>query len=128
EPGPQGPAGPAGPPGPPGTTVHSELEGLDGDDHPQYLLLGGVRFSDSGFAAARANEFGTQPLPATGPGTRLLWYSERGVLRAGIVDGDQWDLNKLGLYSVAFGNNVVASGEHSAALGDRKSVVQGESG
>jgi|GEM_PF-741592 len=34
-----------------------------------------------------------------------------------MVDGDQWDLNKLGLYSVAFGNNVVASGEHSAALG-----------
>jgi len=117
EPGPQGPIGPQGPPGPPGTTVHSELEGLDGDDHPQYLLLGGVRFSDSGFAVARANEFGTQPLPATGPGTRLLWYSERGVLRAGMVDGDQWDLNKLGLYSVAFGNNVVASGEHSAALG-----------
>jgi len=62
EPGPQGPIGPQGPPGPPGTTVHSELEGLDGDDHPQYLLLGGVRFSDSGFAVARANEFGTQPL------------------------------------------------------------------
>src|SRR5690606_29704866 len=37
------PTGPTGPEGPPGTTIHSELEYLDSDDHKQYLLVDGTR-------------------------------------------------------------------------------------
>jgi len=115
--GPPGPEGPQGPPGPPGATVHSELQGLTADDHPQYLLLGGVRNSNSGFAVT--GTFNTlDPLPATGPGTRLVWYPARAAFRAGRVTGSQWDLGNLGVHSVAMGVNPVASGTSSAAFGD----------
>jgi len=86
--GPAGPAGPAGPPGPPGPSVHGQLQGLDADDHPQYLLLGGARNSNSGVAVTGTFSSST-PLPVSGPGVRLLWYPARAAFRAGWATGSE---------------------------------------
>ena len=60
-------------------------------------------------------------IPATGAGTRLMWYPAKAAFRAGRVglfkDGTQWDASKVGRYSVAFGVDTKASGDYSAAMG-----------
>ena len=93
---------------------HGALAGLGDDDHPQYLLSEGTRISNAGFALLKT---GSGVIPADGPGTRLMWYPARGVLRAGGVQSDQWDEQSIGLFSTAFGWNSVASGDYSFAAG-----------
>jgi trimeric autotransporter adhesin len=61
--------------------------------------------------------------PTSGPGTRMMWYPDNAAFRAGLVDGDQWDLPNLGAYSVALGFNVTASGFSSVAMGDQTSAL-----
>jgi hypothetical protein len=67
-------------------------------------------------------------IPATGTGTRLMWYPAKAAFRAGRVfdntvagigtDGRTfWDPANVGNYSVAFGNNTRASGDVSFAAG-----------
>jgi len=56
-------------------------------------------------------------VPATGSGTRTMWYPERGAFRAGQVTGTQWDAANIGAHSVAFGYNTRASGTGSFAAG-----------
>jgi hypothetical protein len=55
--------------------------------------------------------------PASGEGTRLMWYPDKGALRAGYVAGTRWDKNNIGNYSVAFGTSPLASGAYSVAMG-----------
>jgi trimeric autotransporter adhesin len=56
-------------------------------------------------------------IPASGVGTRLMWYPRRGAFRAGFVDGIQWDDGSIGPYSVGTGYNTVANGWYSTAMG-----------
>jgi len=67
-------------------------------------------------------------IPASGAGTRLMWYPAKAAFRAGRVfdntafgvgvDGRTfWDAANVGKYSVAFGNNTIASGDVSFAAG-----------
>lgn len=55
--------------------------------------------------------------PIQGPGTRMLWYPQKGAFRAGYVDGTQWDKNNIGRYSFATGLNTLASGDGAFAHG-----------
>ena len=64
-------------------------------------------------------------LPAAGAGTRLMWYPARGAFRVGSVEGEQWDLSNIGLHSFAAGNNAVASGDNSIAMGLRARTTRG---
>jgi hypothetical protein len=61
-------------------------------------------------------------IPATGAGTRLMWYPAKAAFRAGRVgddkDGTQWDAAKVGDYSAAFGVDTKASGPRATAVGD----------
>jgi len=56
-------------------------------------------------------------ISATGSGTRLMWYPAKSALRAGIVNGTQWDNSNIGSYSMAFGQNPISSGTASFAAG-----------
>lgn len=49
------------------------------------------------------------PPPVTGPGTRMMWYSNKAAFRAGGVNGTQWNESSVGLHSTAFGFNTTAS-------------------
>jgi len=55
--------------------------------------------------------------PQSGAGTRFMWYASLGALRAGYVNGTQWDKINIGRLSVAIGHNGIARGEASIALG-----------
>jgi hypothetical protein len=90
-----------------GSTDHGALAGLGDDDHPQYLLTDGTRISNAGFALERTASGGA--IPASGPGTRLMWYAGKGAIRAGGVLNNEWDDAVIGSYSAAFGWNSRAS-------------------
>ena len=58
-------------------------------------------------------------VPAEGSGTRMMWYPGKGAIRAGGINGTQWDDANIGNYSTAFGENVRALGDNSVAIGLR---------
>lgn len=60
-------------------------------------------------------------IPAEGSGTRFMWYGTKGAIRAGSINGTQWDDANIGYHSAAFGSNVRASGDYGFASG--KDVV-----
>jgi hypothetical protein len=66
-------------------------------------------------------------IPAEGAGTRMMWYPEKAAFRAGYINGTQWDDANIGLYSVAMGQNVRASGDNAVALGVRSTAANGSS-
>lgn len=78
----------------------------------------------NGFVAT--GTWGTGKIPATGSGTRLMWYPRKGALRAGTVAGSQWDDVNIGSGSVAFGLSSIASGTNAFAAGTN-SVASGNS-
>jgi hypothetical protein len=59
----------------------------------------------------------TTPIPAQGPGRRLMWHAGKAALRAGEAVSTEWDEANVGLWSTAFGANVTAPGTASFAAG-----------
>jgi hypothetical protein len=59
--------------------------------------------------------------PASGAGTRMMWYPQMGAFRVGTVQGPQgslsWDKINIGINSFASGYNTKASGEYSTSMG-----------
>ncbi len=62
-------------------------------------------------------------IPASGTGSRMMWYPGKAAFRAGYVNGSQWDDVNVGHYSTALGYNTTASGAISTAMGqDAKAI------
>ncbi len=55
--------------------------------------------------------------PASGPGTRMMWYSDKAAFRAGFVKNTLWDRDSIGTYSIAVGYNTKAGSDASIAMG-----------
>ena len=55
--------------------------------------------------------------PATGAGTRMMWYPDKAAFRAGRVASTEWDKDSIGDYSVAFGYSAIAKSLSSVAIG-----------
>ncbi len=55
--------------------------------------------------------------PIEGAGTRFVWYAAKAALRAGQINGTQWDDANIGLFSTAFGENVRALGDNAIVVG-----------
>ena len=55
--------------------------------------------------------------PVEGVGSRMMWYPQRAALRAGYVNGTQWDKDSIGVASFATGISTKASGMGSMATG-----------
>ena len=62
--------------------------------------------------------FGSGTIPASGAGTRMMWYPGKAAFRTGEVTGNHWDNNNIGIHSVAWGYNTKASGGCSIAMGN----------
>ncbi len=62
--------------------------------------------------------FGSGTIPATGSGSRLMWYPRKAAFRVGNVNGTQWDNVNIGNYSFASGIGTKASGTASTAMGN----------
>lgn len=60
---------------------------------------------------------GVGAIPMEGNGTRFMWYSGKGALRAGSTDSGWWDDAEIGLNSVAF--------SYSKAAGNLSFAVNG---
>ncbi|HZV67917.1 MAG TPA: tail fiber domain-containing protein [Saprospiraceae bacterium] len=86
-----------------------------------------VVFSAAGDIPATADR-----VPITGSGRRMMWYPDKAAFRVGYVEGNAWNKNNIGDYSMAFGFTGKASGEISTAMGDstvasgRVSTAMGE--
>jgi hypothetical protein len=63
-------------------------------------------------------------IPAEGAGTRMMWYPRKGAIRAGGINGTQWDAANIGDYSVAMGQDVRASASNAVAFGLRSTAAQ----
>jgi hypothetical protein len=61
--------------------------------------------------------FNSGTIPATGAGTRMMFYPKKAAFRAGYVGGTEWDDANIGDYSTAMGYNTTASGGISTAMG-----------
>ena len=72
---------------------------------------GNVVFSGSYKSSNQGN------IPASGTGTRLMWYPDMAAFRVGYVENNQWDQSNIGAFSVAMGHNTIASGFQSTAMG-----------
>jgi hypothetical protein len=55
--------------------------------------------------------------PASGTGTRMMWYADKAAFRAGYVIDFNWNKDSIGLYSFASGYNTKASGDYSISMG-----------
>ncbi len=55
--------------------------------------------------------------PASGAGTRMMWYPDKAAFRVGYVSGTYWDTDSIGAYSIAMGYNNKAKGTNSASWG-----------
>jgi len=55
--------------------------------------------------------------PASGEGTRMMWYPDKGAFRVGYVEGANWDKDSIGVFSFAAGVSSKAIGYVSTALG-----------
>lgn len=62
-------------------------------------------------------------IPATGAGTRFMWFAPRGALRFGRATGTEWDDVNLDDFTFAGGNQVRASGYGAFAYGDQVNVT-----
>jgi hypothetical protein len=84
-----------------------------GEDHPASNLVvageDGVLFG---------GQLGTGSIPATGVGTRMMWYPAKAAFRAGGVSSSQWNDSGIGEYSAALGYDTVAAGRYSMSIGD----------
>jgi hypothetical protein len=69
------------------------------------LFSGGAGFANIG------------PVPQVGPGKRFMWYASKAALRAGYVDGAEWDKDSIGLGSFASGVDNIAKGNWSFSSG-----------
>ncbi|MBD2752633.1 tail fiber domain-containing protein [Spirosoma validum] len=61
------------------------------------------------------------------PYIKLIWHASKAAFRAGIVQGDMWDSNRVGYYSFAAGYNAHAGGNQSVALGSGNEATGGGS-
>src|SRR5687767_14465425 len=78
-----------------------------------HVIDSSVVFSAPGFPT-----FPVGNPPVNGFGRRMMWYADKGALRAGAVVGSQWSKDSIGTYSIALGYNPVASGSVSFSAGE----------
>jgi hypothetical protein len=60
--------------------------------------------------------------PASGPGSRMMWYPQKAAFRVGNVSADNWNKDSIGTYSFSSGLDTKAEGSFSASFGFRTSA------
>ena len=78
------------------------------------IIAGGLVSPDSSIVLI---DPGISTPPASGAGTRLMWFPAKSAFRAGTVSDTAWNASNLGTWSTATGVNTMASGNYSTAMG-----------
>ena len=69
----------------------------------------------------------TGTIPATGAGTRMMWYPAKAAFRAGKVVGTEWDDANIGASStITGGEDNAASGAHATVSGGNNNAASGQ--
>jgi hypothetical protein len=73
----------------------------------------------AGLTSSSNNASNPEIAPTSGAGTRLMWIPTRSAFRVGTIfpSADDWNQEKIGLFSFATGVNTEASGSYSSAFG-----------
>ena len=82
-------------------------------------------FGDGGLLAP-AQSATAGDIPATGAGSRLMWYPGKYAFRVGQVTGSQWDDSNVGEGSVAFGRDTQAGGNRAMAMNNGTTASGGD--
>lgn len=100
------------------TILKNGNAGLGSDDPVAMLHVKGTK-TNAGNVLFEGAFSATTPgaPPASGAGTRLVWYPGKAAFRAGNAQTTSWDQGNTGNYSTAMGNGSIASGEASVAIG-----------
>ncbi|MFH1413327.1 MAG: hypothetical protein ABIG56_00555, partial [Candidatus Omnitrophota bacterium] len=111
----------------------------DGLWYPQMVVRAdgnvGIGTVNPGFKLTLANDGGIiasgtsgsgATLPVITDNSKLIWYPRKAAFRAGKA-GTHWDDANIGSFSVAFGQNSIASGAESFAGGDTNTASGEES-
>ena len=122
-----------------GSLATEQIQFSDGtilNTAPKAVIPSNLSLFDEGTIVANGafNSQTTQlPQVASGSGTRMLWYPERGAFRAGSVSqstftidsttASAWDEIFLGYNSSAFGLDTVALGQYSFVAGYQNAVL-----
>lgn len=61
--------------------------------------------------------YGSGAIPATGAGSRMMWYPGKSAFRVGYINGAHWDDANIGAYSFATGISTYAQGYAAFAAG-----------
>ncbi len=61
----------------------------------------------------------SSPPPVEGPGTRMMWYAQKGAFRAGWVEDNKWNKDSIGIFSIAMGHSTLANNTSATAFGLR---------
>lgn len=96
--------------------ITTDAETFRFDTVGNILAIG--RVLDVGNTTGAANK-----IPATGAGTRFMWFAPRGSLRFGRASGTEWDDANMNDFTFAGGNTVTARGYGSFAFGDQVHVT-----
>lgn len=117
----QGPAGPQGPAGADGNDGATGATGPTGSDaNAIFANTAGITSNENGTYASDNFVFGSPQLNDDGNtdhDVRMFFDKAKGAFRAGRVTGTEWDTDSLGIYSIAFGYNIKATGGYSTAMG-----------
>lgn len=95
--------------------ITTDAEAFRFDTVGNILAIG--KALDAGNTTGAANK-----IPATGAGTRFMWFAPRGALRFGRAQGAEWDDVNLDDFTFAGGNQVTASGYGAFSYGDQVNV------
>jgi len=101
-----------------GQTPTTTIQNGAGDTRLQLNDDGGLYVPGTFVTDGTENDF----IPASGAGTRMMWYPAKAAFRVGRVgfastNRDVWDANSIGAYSAAFGVDTEASGDAATAMG-----------
>lgn len=89
-----------------------------------YAALAGATFTGTVTVNNTIYSSGTTgAVPTSGAGTRFMWIPSKAAIRAGQVDGTQWDSANIGTGSAAFGWNNTASGTNCLVAGYNNTVI-----
>ncbi|MBS1619219.1 MAG: tail fiber domain-containing protein, partial [Bacteroidetes bacterium] len=69
----------------------------------------------------------TGAIPASGAGTRLMWYPAKAAFRAGAATATEWDDANVGTYSFATGITTTASGAYGSVAMINQATASGSS-
>ncbi|MEM6699011.1 MAG: tail fiber protein, partial [Bacteroidota bacterium] len=103
----------------------NQILSTDGNGTVDWTTNNGAFNSENGLTSSLNNEddfiFGADSLNYNGSDVERKFFFDKsqGAFRAGQINNNNWDVDSLGIASLAFGFDTKATGDYSTAMGDQ---------